>query len=831
MADTSGVLARLQAALSVYDPTWDVTAGSATYKILEAVAQEIANANNNSVLQTYSYNVNTKSGTELDAFCNLFGVYRQLGKRATGTVTFYTTGTKSSITTIPMGTQVAVPIGGNNNTSAIYFATMAPAIITAGSVSTDVPVVAVLPGAVANVPAGTITTMVSSLLNVTSINNNSAITGGTDPESDSQLRNRWTNTAFNNTTGTFGKYVVTALQDQNVSRANAIGQQNYWDEQCQIQATVSGGTTNGVTLIMVAYSGMTNLATGSGITTPTVITSSGFTAQSLGSAVASGITSMISTSAPGYNIVASAYPAANTVSGGFTITLNGPSPYRLMLGSGTSIPGAGAISTSGVITVSGTKYWEWIQSANPDVGVSGTASYVNSYVTSSNGYVFPQGNELVGSGLNTSSQIVYANASDYYYPTSSSIPLPLTVSIPNAQAYQSLFVGSNVELISEYCPESSRSTTLASGNYVDIFIDGSTAATFQEQAVFNPSFTISGTNATAYLNTSNYVVASGTSAAALASVSGDYYIPLNQQPLINFPGQLRASTSGVADSFNLYNVALGTSVNVPIALNPYPYITFTGAIPSGATNNPTNFIPVVNANTFLYPGLALASGYATSTSGGNYYYISSVSSSGITLNNNITGVYATASNIAISGKAMAYPLYDVTTNSNSVLSIAGIAIDSTTPPTGWPALPTGLSYVTYTHDYNKDVTDVEALVQQSRPIGINTLVHQVSYVNLVVNLTVVLAPGVSQTYAQSTMNNALSNYFSGFGYAQLVSFAGIATQVLNSSSTLNVRVNSVNIVSEDGTVQSTKTSDFNLASNQLPSLYNVAVTYKGVSNF
>ena len=57
MADTTGVLARLQAALSTYDPTWDISVGSATYKILESVANEIATANNNSTLQTYSYDI------------------------------------------------------------------------------------------------------------------------------------------------------------------------------------------------------------------------------------------------------------------------------------------------------------------------------------------------------------------------------------------------------------------------------------------------------------------------------------------------------------------------------------------------------------------------------------------------------------------------------------------------------------------------------------------------------------------------------------------------------------------------------------------------------
>lgn len=831
MADAGMVLARLQAALSVYDASWDVSAGSATYKILESVAQEISIANNNSVLQTYSYDVNTKSGQQLDVFCNLFGVYRQLGKRASGTVTFSTTGTTAALTVIPVGTQVAIPIGGNNgNPSSIYYATTSAAVITPGEVAVQVPVSAVLPGAGGNAPDNTITQMVGSIMNITGVTNNLPIIGGNDPESDSEFRNRWQNTAFNNTTGTYGKYVITALQDQNVNRATALGQQNYWDEQCQIAATVSG--TGAVTFVLAAYSGMTNLLTGAAINATTVIASSGFSAATNGTTVAAGLTSLFSTYAPGSAVTVTASPATNTITSGFNLSLSSTAPYRLMIGSGANVPGSSVIS-SGVITISGTKYWEWIQSANPDVGTSGTMSYVNTQVTGVVGYSFPQGNELLGNNLNSSAQTLYANTSDYYYP-SGQPSIPLTVTIANKSGNPDLFVGNTVEMVSEYCAAASRSTSLTNGNYVDVFIDGTTANSINEQSSLDMTNMVLTTGtANNYLNTARYVFANGATAASGAiTANGDYYVWLNQQPAINFPSQLSVATSGIADQFSLYNLTTGSSMTVPITLNKYATITFTGTVTSGYTNTyaGTQFIPVANANLTLHPGLALASGVATS---GNNYWITSVTTSGIYLNHAVTGVYNTTTSIAMSGKSLAYPLYDATDQRGSVNSMTALVLCSGSAPSGWSSLPTvgQQAYVNYQHDYNIDVTDVDGLVQQSRPVGTNVLVHQAAFINLVVNLTLVISTGSSQATVQSNIDSAISKYFAGFGYNQAVSFASIASSVIAAGNTLNVRVDSVSVVSIDGTVQSTQTSDFVLASNQLPTLYSVSYTYKGSTSF
>lgn len=834
MADSTGVLARLQAALSLYDPTWDVSVGTATYKILEAVAQEISYANNNSVLQTYSYDVTTKAGSELDNFCNLFGIYRQLGKRASGVVTFSlpSGNAATNIYDIPMGTQVVVPVS-NTYPSPIYFATTTPAIIGVGDNSVDVPVIAVLPGAQGNVPATTITSMYTTLNGITTVNNNTPTMGGYDPEGDQALRSRFISTAFNNNIGTTNKYVVTALQDVNVTRASAISQQQFYDEQVQVSGVISGTASTTFAFAFVAYIGATILASGTTATGTTIVAYSGFGSTPSGTAVASGLNTMLSTIAPNAGINVTCTPSGNTTASGFTINFSSASPYRLMLLSGTTVSGLILPNASGIATLSGISYTESVQSFNQDIGVSGTLSF-NNNVAQASGYLFPAGNEELGTNLNTAYQITYVSGTDYIYPAN---PVPqLNLTIANGSTSSGLYIGSQVELISEYNPTSSRSTALASGNFIDIFIDGTTANMVTEQIGFNAAFTLSSGNSTPSLDTRYYILASGQIAASNTATNGDIYVPLNSQPVINFPSQLSTATSGVADTIVVYNATNGTSTTYPIAINPYVTITATGVFPSGynSTTSGTNFIPIANANTILYPGLALYSNTGSSGSpvSGTGYYVQSVSTSGIYLNKNITGIYTAPTNVAISGRSLVYPIYDITDNKKSVLDSSGLAFDTTTI-SGWTALPaTGnTAWVIYSHSYNQDVVDVESLTQQSRAMGANTLVHQATFINLAININAVLSPGYSASTTQSNIFNQLSGYFAGNGFLSSVTFAGISAQILSAPGVVNAKVTSVNVLSTDGTTVATKTSDFLLASDQLPVLNSVNITFKGASNF
>jgi len=330
LATNTDVLNRLITVLTSNDPTWDISVGTPEYKILEAVAQEIAIAANNNTLQNFSFDITTKFGADLDQFCALFGIYRNYGKRASGTATFSTStaGTGSGTLTVsgatsgtynvsylgntasinynatpatiqstissilPSGTTCTispstgpspysitflpalppssisfnfsallpqnstlnvawVPNGGATSsyeigvntqiyapssatgTVPIYFQTTAPAQLSSGTSSVQVPIQAVLTGSDGNLGAGTISSFSTALVGITQVTN-STMTGGTDPETDAQLQQRWQNTVFKNLAGTEDQFLALAYNNQDTTRAKILGPQEINSEQLQI---------------------------------------------------------------------------------------------------------------------------------------------------------------------------------------------------------------------------------------------------------------------------------------------------------------------------------------------------------------------------------------------------------------------------------------------------------------------------------------------------------------------------------------------------------------------------------------------------------------------
>ena len=326
MADTTTILNRLISALTSQDPTWDVVPGTAEYKILEAVAQELNVAINNNTIQNYSFDITTKSGSNLDDFCALFGIFRSQGKRASGNATFSTTttgltgglltinnattgsfsatyngntvsslaynisatdlqtqlrtivpssssvtvaytspsytitispalplaltfdfGTVDGITSwgpyggatanyeIPLGTQIYAPSAATG-TVPIYYQTTASAMLPQYGTQVQVPIQSVLTGTNNNLSAGTISALATALPGITQVTN-SALTGGSDAETDDQLRQRWQNTVFKNLSGTEDQFRALALSNPGTSRVKVLGPQEQNVEDLQIQTT------------------------------------------------------------------------------------------------------------------------------------------------------------------------------------------------------------------------------------------------------------------------------------------------------------------------------------------------------------------------------------------------------------------------------------------------------------------------------------------------------------------------------------------------------------------------------------------------------------------
>lgn len=119
-----------------------------------------------------------------------FQVYPLGATSSVGTVTFAT----SLAANAPTATQpVFIPQGTLcQTTGGIQFQTTANATLSAGSVSVNVPVAAVVTGAQGNVPAGTITQLVSSLTSPLQITNALPTTGGTNAETAQQTLARFT---------------------------------------------------------------------------------------------------------------------------------------------------------------------------------------------------------------------------------------------------------------------------------------------------------------------------------------------------------------------------------------------------------------------------------------------------------------------------------------------------------------------------------------------------------------------------------------------------------------------------------------------------------------
>lgn len=240
MATTrADIASQMKSALQVSMPELDTNVGTPVAKILDAVAASIADAYVDNHLLTYTYDVDSKTDADLDAFCQLFGIARLPAKRASGTVTFIRAGGgSSSIIYIPINTQIT-----SSAETPVVVQTVSGAVMDAGVLSINVPVIAVDAGPSGNVGANLLNNMSSPIDGVSYVTNLSSLTGGMDQETDSALRARWKATVFRNLAGTESMYLGVALDDADCFAANVVTAAKQVREQIQI---VSGGATSTV---------------------------------------------------------------------------------------------------------------------------------------------------------------------------------------------------------------------------------------------------------------------------------------------------------------------------------------------------------------------------------------------------------------------------------------------------------------------------------------------------------------------------------------------------------------------------------------------------------
>jgi|SRR5450830_3061 len=138
----------------------------------------------------------SSSGADLDSFMLDFGLVRLPAVAASGRVTFARF-TSTAQAMIPVGINVQTADGSQgfiviaDTANPAYNAALNAYLIAAGVASASVSVVAITPGAAANVTAGQINTLTSALPNVDTASNAAAFTNGVDAESDTALRARF----------------------------------------------------------------------------------------------------------------------------------------------------------------------------------------------------------------------------------------------------------------------------------------------------------------------------------------------------------------------------------------------------------------------------------------------------------------------------------------------------------------------------------------------------------------------------------------------------------------------------------------------------------------
>lgn len=225
--------------LRLTDPDLDTSVGTVTRKIIDAVAEAISEVTIDGYLLQYQYDIDSRSGADLDDFVRLFGFTRLGARRATGIITFERTTPAGMPFLIPANTQIAT-----ESAPSIVFVTVTPAVMGEGDTSVSVPAQALVAGASGNVPANSVRRPLMSIAGVTNVTNPVPFEGGVDAESDAALRQRFKRTLFRSLAGTEAMYLGTALEDPNVSQANVIGSVKRFSETIEL---VSGNAASTIT--------------------------------------------------------------------------------------------------------------------------------------------------------------------------------------------------------------------------------------------------------------------------------------------------------------------------------------------------------------------------------------------------------------------------------------------------------------------------------------------------------------------------------------------------------------------------------------------------------
>lgn len=160
----------------------------------------------------------TATGEYLDMHAAERGLTRKQATKARGSVSFYPAEETHGDILIPAGTVVST------GTDALRCVTDESVTLTSNAVSVDAAVTAANEGAAYNVRSGTLTVLVTPVLGIGSVSNGAALAGGTDAESDDELRARVIDSYVNISNGANAAYYRSiAMTVDGVRYASVIG--------------------------------------------------------------------------------------------------------------------------------------------------------------------------------------------------------------------------------------------------------------------------------------------------------------------------------------------------------------------------------------------------------------------------------------------------------------------------------------------------------------------------------------------------------------------------------------------------------------------------------
>jgi hypothetical protein len=233
---------RMRDQLYLLDPEISLEVGTPERKIIDIVAQSLGDIQFDQFIQRYQLDISTKFGQDLDDFVQLFGFARQTARRASGFVTFSRKTPAPTAIFIPSGTQISTT--SSSVSSQILFIVVADGVIPENGTYAEVPVEATIPGEVGNITANKINRIITKVSDVAVVNNYTSISGGTNQETDDELRVRFKNNIFRNIAGTDDQFLALSIANQYTNRATTVGPVSKFAEYMTLDASGSASSFN-----------------------------------------------------------------------------------------------------------------------------------------------------------------------------------------------------------------------------------------------------------------------------------------------------------------------------------------------------------------------------------------------------------------------------------------------------------------------------------------------------------------------------------------------------------------------------------------------------------